>query len=343
MTPSGLRTHRVGLHCCARLDIDPTRRAGTDHHRGRRHHLPARRRRHRRAGHHLRRGARTTPNNIPDPQAPARLSSCAAADGEARDDHQPGRHPLPGRSCSGSCSSSSTGCGATPSRSPTPPPPKPSTPPRRRRAPPTTARRPHVGFLASRQPRRRQPLPSTVTPDVVVVERPGRRAAARPRLLVVRHRPCRRPPSSGSSPSPSDESRVDDERGRSRSRSRSSRLRWSRCCCSSSSPAACRRPRPRSAGPRRRPHAPRRCASTPDAATVAAQETAAANLADSGVRVPRPHDDGRHDELRAGGTVAVTVRCTATWATSPCSASPARAPSTARSVEVVDRYRGGES
>lgn len=80
----------------------------------------------------------------------------------------------------------------------------------------------------------------------------------------------------------------------------------------------------------------------PTGASDAARETAAANLRASGVACASLDTVVDTSRFAAGGTVAVTVRCTASMADVSLLGVPGSRTFTARSVEVVDRYRGGE-
>lgn len=82
---------------------------------------------------------------------------------------------------------------------------------------------------------------------------------------------------------------------------------------------------------------------SPEAATVAAQETAASNLADSGFVCHDLTTTVDTTSLAPGGSVAVTVRCMADMSDVTLLGVPGTRVFEARSVEVVDRYRGGES
>ncbi len=79
------------------------------------------------------------------------------------------------------------------------------------------------------------------------------------------------------------------------------------------------------------------------AAEDAARETAAANLRASGVVCGSLDTAVDTSRFGAGGTVAVTVRCTASMADVSLLGVPGSRTFTAHSVEIVDRYRGGES
>lgn len=74
----------------------------------------------------------------------------------------------------------------------------------------------------------------------------------------------------------------------------------------------------------------------------AARQTAAANLGDNGVGCARLDTEIDTTRFFAGGAVAVTVRCTASMADVSGLGVPGSRTFTARSVEVIDRYRGGE-
>lgn len=74
----------------------------------------------------------------------------------------------------------------------------------------------------------------------------------------------------------------------------------------------------------------------------AARETAAANLTTSGVGCAQLDTEVDTSRFVAGGTVAVTVRCTASMADVSLLGVPGRRTFAARSVQVIDRYRGGE-
>lgn len=81
---------------------------------------------------------------------------------------------------------------------------------------------------------------------------------------------------------------------------------------------------------------------SPPAAVEAAEDTAASNLADSGFvcdELTTTVDTGR---FAAGGTVSVTVRCVADMSDVTLLGVPGTRTFESRSVEVIDRYRGGE-
>lgn len=80
----------------------------------------------------------------------------------------------------------------------------------------------------------------------------------------------------------------------------------------------------------------------PGDAEAAGRTTAAANLVASGVGCARLDTEVDVTEFFAGGTVAVTVRCTASMADVSLLGVPGRRTFSARSIEVIDRYRGGE-
>ena len=80
----------------------------------------------------------------------------------------------------------------------------------------------------------------------------------------------------------------------------------------------------------------------PGEAEVAGRQTASANLVASGVGCARLDTDVDTTQFFAGGTVAVTVRCTASMADVSLLGVPGRRTFSARSIEVIDRYRGGE-
>jgi len=76
-------------------------------------------------------------------------------------------------------------------------------------------------------------------------------------------------------------------------------------------------------------------------AVAAARQSASANLSASGVGCGRLDTEVDTSRFLAGGTVAVTVRCTASMADVSLLGVPGHRTFTARSVEVIDRYRGG--
>ena len=80
----------------------------------------------------------------------------------------------------------------------------------------------------------------------------------------------------------------------------------------------------------------------PGDAERAAADTAAANLATSGVGCADLETVVDTSRFTAGGTVAVTVNCSASLADVSLLGVPGQRRFSARSVEVVDRYRGGE-
>ena len=79
----------------------------------------------------------------------------------------------------------------------------------------------------------------------------------------------------------------------------------------------------------------------PDEAATSAREAAEANLAENGVGCGRLETDVDTSNFMAGGTVAVTVRCIASMADVSGLGVPGQRTFTARSIEVIDRYRGG--
>lgn len=79
----------------------------------------------------------------------------------------------------------------------------------------------------------------------------------------------------------------------------------------------------------------------PDEAATSAREAAEANLAANGVGCGRLETDVDTSNFMAGGTVAVTVRCIASMADVSGLGVPGQRTFTARSIEVIDRYRGG--
>lgn len=82
---------------------------------------------------------------------------------------------------------------------------------------------------------------------------------------------------------------------------------------------------------------------TPGAAKAAAESTAASNLADSGFVCAELRTTVDTERLVPGGTVAVSVRCVADMSDVTLLGVPGHRTFEARSVEVVDRYRGGDS
>ncbi len=80
----------------------------------------------------------------------------------------------------------------------------------------------------------------------------------------------------------------------------------------------------------------------PSGAEDAARETATAILRASGLGCGTLDTAVDTSRFAAGGTVAVTVRCTASMADVSLLGVPGSRTFTARSVEVIDRYRGGE-
>jgi Flp pilus assembly protein TadG len=80
----------------------------------------------------------------------------------------------------------------------------------------------------------------------------------------------------------------------------------------------------------------------PGDAETAARDTAAANLNASGIVCASLDTEVDTSRFVAGGAVAVTVRCTASMADVSLLGVPGRRTFTSRSIEVIDRYRGGE-
>lgn len=78
----------------------------------------------------------------------------------------------------------------------------------------------------------------------------------------------------------------------------------------------------------------------PGAARAAGEEVAAMNLASNGVGCGSLQTSVDTDDLVPGGSVTVTVRCTASMADVTLLGVPGSRTFVARSVEVVDRYRG---
>jgi len=77
----------------------------------------------------------------------------------------------------------------------------------------------------------------------------------------------------------------------------------------------------------------------PDTATTAAVDTAAANLAASGVGCGDLDTTVETDNFTPGGTVTVTVRCVASMADVSLLGVPGQRTFESRSVEIIDRYR----
>lgn len=77
----------------------------------------------------------------------------------------------------------------------------------------------------------------------------------------------------------------------------------------------------------------------PDTAISVAVDTAAANLAASGVVCGDLDTTVDTDNFAPGGTVAVTVRCVASMADVSLLGVPGQGTFESRSVEVIDRYR----
>lgn len=80
----------------------------------------------------------------------------------------------------------------------------------------------------------------------------------------------------------------------------------------------------------------------PADAAQAAREAAAANLSASGVACGQLDTEVDTSRFAAGGTVAVTLRCTASMADISLLGVPGQRTFLARSVQVIDRYRGGD-
>jgi Flp pilus assembly protein TadG len=76
-------------------------------------------------------------------------------------------------------------------------------------------------------------------------------------------------------------------------------------------------------------------------AEAAAQATADENLATAGVACGSSTVDVDASDLRAGGQVAVTVRCTTSYADLAMFGVPGSRDFEVTAVEVVDTYRGG--
>lgn len=79
----------------------------------------------------------------------------------------------------------------------------------------------------------------------------------------------------------------------------------------------------------------------PGDAEQAARDAAGANLRTSGVACGQLETVVDTSRFAAGGTVAVTVRCSASMADLSLLGVPGRRTFSAGSVEVIDRYRGG--
>lgn len=80
----------------------------------------------------------------------------------------------------------------------------------------------------------------------------------------------------------------------------------------------------------------------PADAVEAGRMTAEANLAASGVGCGQLEVEVDTAQFFAGGSVAVTLRCTASMQDVSLLGVPGRMTFVARSIEVIDRYRGGE-
>jgi hypothetical protein len=79
-----------------------------------------------------------------------------------------------------------------------------------------------------------------------------------------------------------------------------------------------------------------------EAAVEAARATAASNLDDSGFVCNDLTTTVDTSQFTAGGRVAVTVRCVADMSDVTLLGVPGTRVFESRSVEVIDRYRGGE-
>lgn len=80
----------------------------------------------------------------------------------------------------------------------------------------------------------------------------------------------------------------------------------------------------------------------PGDAVAAAEAAATANLADRGVPCRTLDTEVDTTRFTAGGSVTVTIRCTTSMRDVSLLGVPGRRTFTARSIEVIDRYRGGE-
>lgn len=78
----------------------------------------------------------------------------------------------------------------------------------------------------------------------------------------------------------------------------------------------------------------------PDGAEATATEVAASNLSASGVACGTLETEVDTTNFAPGGTVTVTVRCTASMRDVSLLAVPGSRTFVARSVEVIDRHRG---
>ena len=81
----------------------------------------------------------------------------------------------------------------------------------------------------------------------------------------------------------------------------------------------------------------------PENAELAAKDIVAANLVASGVVCGRLDTTVRCRSCSPGGSVSVTVRCTASMADVALLGVPGERVFESRSVEVIDRYRGDGS
>ena len=78
-----------------------------------------------------------------------------------------------------------------------------------------------------------------------------------------------------------------------------------------------------------------------DAARAAAEDRVAANLSENDIACAELTTEVDTTDLVPGGQVIVTVRCVADMADVALLGVPGRRTFVARSIEVVDRYRGG--
>ncbi len=79
----------------------------------------------------------------------------------------------------------------------------------------------------------------------------------------------------------------------------------------------------------------------PGEAETAGRQAAAANLSENRVGCARLDTEIDITRFFAGGAVAVTVRCTASMADVSGLGVPGQRTFIARSIQVIDRYRGG--
>lgn len=80
----------------------------------------------------------------------------------------------------------------------------------------------------------------------------------------------------------------------------------------------------------------------PAGAAESGRQAAEANLAASGVGCGQLEVEVDTTRFFAGGSVAVSLRCTASMEDVSLLGVPGRMTFVARSIEVIDRYRGGE-